>query len=128
MWNRPCVCRCRQEAIRRSCAPKATAQVWRSSSFTICVTDGSTAVLLEPTDLHQALDGVFAGDDADEVSLRIDHGGQAEAGGAQALDDAVGGLGVARDDNAAHVTAERFAPAFLQQDVEGVDQADRLAF
>jgi hypothetical protein len=33
--------------------------------------------------LHQPLDGVFAGDDANEVSLRIDHGGQAQAVGAR---------------------------------------------
>src|SRR6266404_3965141 len=128
MWNRPCVCRCRQEAIRRSCAPKAAAQVWRSSSFTICVTDGFRAVLLEPTDLHKALDGVFAGDDADEVSLGIDDGGETEAGGAEALDDSVGGFGVARGDDAAHVTGERFAARLFQQNIEGVYQADGFAF
>jgi hypothetical protein len=33
--------------------------------------------------LHQTFDGVFAGDDADKVSLRIDHGGEAQAGGAR---------------------------------------------
>ena len=55
--------------------------------------------------LDQALDRVFAGDDADQFPLGIDHGGEAEAGGAKTLDDAVGRLGVARDDDAAHVTA-----------------------
>src|SRR2546421_622020 len=93
---------------------------WDYSRFTICgEPTGSDA-------LHEALDGVFAGDDADEFSLRIDHGGQTETSSAEALDDSIGRLGIARDDDAAHVTGEGFAARFLEQNVEGIDQADGL--
>jgi len=38
--------------------------------------------------------------------LRVDDGGEAEAGGAETLNDAGRGLGIAGDDDPAHVTDE----------------------
>src|SRR5213595_342765 len=100
--NRRCACRCLAAITPQLSAPNPTAEASPSSSFTICGADRFSNAL------DETLDGVFAGDDADEVSLRIDHGGKTETGGAEALDDSIGRLGVARDDDAAHVTGEGF--------------------
>ena len=82
---------------------------------------------LEASDLHQALDRVFTGDDADQVLLRINHCGQAETRGPQTLNDSIGGLALTGDDNSPRVIGERLARRFVEQDIEDVHDSHRLA-
>src|SRR5436305_11992659 len=94
---------------------------WDYLRFTICAEpSGSNA-------LHQTLDRVLDGDNADQFSLRVDDGGEAEASGAQTLNDSIRRLGVPRDHDAAHVTAQGFAARFVEKDVERIYQTDRFA-
>ena len=77
--------------------------------------------------MDQAFDRVFAGDDADQVLLRINHGGQTETRGTEALNDSIGRLALIRYDDSPCVTGERFARGFIEQEVENVYDPHGLA-
>ncbi len=57
--------------------------------------------------LHEALDQLFVGGDAEELVARIHDRGETETRGAQAPDDSIGRLVFRRGDDAAGVTRER---------------------